>query len=40
MEGGAKEFAADTAKDAVEEGDLKDTMVDVNWQNESGYRSY
>ena len=31
MEGGADEFAAASAKDAVEEGDLKDTMVDFEW---------
>ena len=39
MEGGADEFAAASAKDAVEEGDLKDTMVDFEWVMR-GFLSY
>ena len=39
MEGGSKEFAAATAKDAVDEGDLKDTIVDFEWVMR-GFLSY
>ena len=31
MDGGAEEFAAASMKHVVEEGDLKDAMVDVEW---------
>ena len=39
MDGGADDFAAASAKDAVDEGDLKDTVVDFEWVMR-GFLSY